>query len=387
MTDNFNFNNIFGDNNKNDKNNLDIIDKKRQEKNIKSESPNNKSKNSKNNINGTSDTANKDTGNGNNIGSKVLTGIMILTTVIFSLLFIILITSNLSFLITCGRVLTTIGKDGKKRTFNDIWFPSYYFYQENTESYPFCDGLKMDDKGYLKGRKAFFSGKTFSTGLPIEKYKFDFLSWFTRMEMSAASGIGKTFFNIVTDFFNYFNAVGAKTTIINNARVQDLLQIIEYIIPNNPYYRNLILFLIGVPLMFGIIFLSGVSSAFVYLYNLLTTNFPYNLIYLLGLSGLLLIICNFFFPFIFFIPLEVIFFPVTGIIYASLLPLAFVFLIILLSSANSLFYNIKTMLKLMFLGYFVGGYKAISKNAQENRNIYMFFVGLILLGTLISLFV
>ena len=54
----------------------------------------------------------------------------------------------MSFLITCGRSLTAVGKDGKKRTFNDIWFPSYYFYQENKEVYPFCQGLKLNQNGF-----------------------------------------------------------------------------------------------------------------------------------------------------------------------------------------------------------------------------------------------
>ena len=57
----------------------------------------------------------------------------------------------------------------RKRTFNDLWFPSYYFYQENKEVYPFCQGLKLDQNGYLKGREKIFNGFSFSTGLPMGK--------------------------------------------------------------------------------------------------------------------------------------------------------------------------------------------------------------------------
>ena len=87
-----------------------------------------------------------------------------------------------------------------------------------------------------------------------------------------AEGIIKTIMDIIIDFFNYFKAVSEKTTVINNARILDLLQIIEYIMPNNAYYRNLILFIIGIPLILGIVLLSGFSSSFVYIYNLLTTS-------------------------------------------------------------------------------------------------------------------
>jgi hypothetical protein len=349
-----------------------IIDKKRLEKNIDKNNKNDKNDNKENE---------------SSIGSRILTGILILATVIFCIIFIVLITSNLSFLITCGRVLTAVGKDGKKRTFNDLWFPSYYFYQENNITYPFCQGLKLDQNGYLKGGEKLLNGISFSTGLPIEKYKFDFFTWFTRLQAGMAEGIIKTFMEIIIDFFNYFKAVSEKTTVINNARILDLLQIIEYIIPKNSYYRNLILFIIGLPLMLGIVLLSGFSSSFVYIYNLLTTSIPFNLLYLLFLSLILIIVVNFFFPFIFLIPFEVIFFPITGIVYASLLPIAFISVIILLTSYSSLIYNIITMLKLMFIGYFAGGYKAISKNAQENKNMYMFFVGLILIITLISIII
>ena len=34
----------------------------------------------------------------------------------------------------------------------------------------------------------------------------------------------------------------------------------------------------------------------------------------------------------------------------------------------------------MFVGYFAGGYKAISKNAQENKKTYLMMVGLIQIG-------
>ena len=360
MTDNLN--NLFGTNFSSD----DIIDKKRLEKNI-------------DNIADKNDNEESET----SIGSKIFSGILILATVIFSIIFTVLITSNLSFLITCGRVLTTIGKDGKKRTFNDLWFPSYYFYQENNQTYPFCQGLKLDQNGYLKGSEKILNGISFSSGLPIEKYKFDFLTWFTRLQAGMTEGIIKTFMEIIIDFFNYFKAVSEKTNVINNARILDLLQIIEYIMPNNPYYRNLILFIIGIPLILGIVLLSVFSSSFVYIYNLLTTSLPFNLLYLVFLSLILLIVVNFFFPFIFLIPFEVIFFPITSIVYTSLLPIAFIALIIILTSYNSLIYNIITMIKLMFVGYFAGGYKAISKNAQENKNMYMFFIGLILILTLI----
>ncbi len=94
MTDTLN--NIFGNNSNVD----DIIDKKRLEKNI-------------DNIPDKNDTEE----NESSIGSRILSGILILATVIFSIIFTVLITSNLSFLITCGRVLTTIGKDGKKSYF------------------------------------------------------------------------------------------------------------------------------------------------------------------------------------------------------------------------------------------------------------------------------
>lgn len=359
-------NNLFGNNSNLD----DIIDKKRLEKNI-------------DNISDKNDTQE----NGTSIGSRILSGILILATVIFSIIFTVLITSNLSFLITCGRVLTTIGKDGKKRNFNDLWFPSYYFYEENNKTYPFCQGLKLDQTGYLKGREKILNGFSFSSGLPIEKYKFDFLTWFIRLYADMSEGIIKTFMEIIIDFFNYFKAVSEKTVVINNARILDLLQIIEYIMPNEPFYRNLILFVIGIPLIIGIILLSGFSSSFVYIYNLLTTRLPFNLLYLGFLSLILLIVINFFFPFIFLIPLQVIFFPISSFVYSCLLPIAFIAIIILLTSYNSLIYNIIVIIKLMFVGYFAGGYKAISKNAQENKNMYIIFVIIILILTLISLII
>jgi hypothetical protein len=293
---------------------------------------------------------------------------MFLAIVIFLIIFTVLITSNLSFLITCGRSLTVVGKDGKKRTFNDIWFPSYYFYQENKEVYPFCQGLKLNQNG-------FFNGFKFS-GLPWEKYNFDFLSWITRMELG-----------LISDFVNYMIAVSKKSTVINNARVIDLLQIIEFVMPNNPFYRNLILLIIGIPLIYGIIILSGISSSFVYIYNLLTTDFPTNLIYLSFLSFMMLLIVNFFFPFIFLIPFEIFFFPITTIMYSWLLPVSFVILLFILAFYNSLLFNSLTLFKLMFAGYLAGGYKAISKNAQENKKMYMFFVGLTLILSIISMII
>ena len=281
----------------------------------------------------------------------------------------ILITSNLSFLITCGRILTTIDSEGKKKTFNDIWFPSYSFYQENPNMYPLCQGIEMNKKGFIKtGRGGF------NIGLPIDKYMFDFFSWTTRTEIG-----------LLTDLLAFFNKVHKETTIINNARVLDLLQITEFIIPKDAYYRNLLLLLIGIPIIFIILTLSSISSTFMYIYNLITTEFPYNFIYLTGISILSIIIINFFFPFIFMIPFEVLFLPITGIIYACLIPIAMIFLILGLSFLSSLFFNVKTLLKLMFVGYFAGGYKAISKNAQENKKTYLMMVGLILILTLISL--
>jgi len=277
MTDTLN--NLFGNNSNGD----DIIDKKRLEKNI-------------DNIPDKNDNEENET----SIGSKILSGILILATVIFSIIFTVLITSNLSFLITCGRVLTTIGKDGKKRTFNDLWFPSYYFYQENNQTYPFCQGLKLDQNGYLKGREKILNGFSFSTGLPIEKYKFDFLTWFTRLQAEMTEGIIKTIMEIIIDFFNYFKAVSEKTTVINNARILDLLQIIEYIMPNNAYYRNLILFIIGIPLILGIVLLSGFSSSFVYIYNLLTTSLPYNLLYLIFFKFNIINSSKFLFSYLYF---------------------------------------------------------------------------------------
>jgi hypothetical protein len=342
MTDNLN--NLFGSNFSSD----DIIDKKRLEKNI-------------DNISDKNDTQEDES----SVGGRILSGIMFLAIVIFSIIFTVLITSNLSFLITCGGSLTAIGKDGKKRTFNDIWFPSYYFYQENKEAYPFCQGLKLNQNG-------FFNGFKFSSGLPWEKYSFDFLSWITRLEMG-----------VISDFVNYLMAVSKKTNIINNARIIDLLQIIEFIMPNDPFYRNLILLIIGIPLIFGIIILSGFSSTFVYIYNLLTTDFPTNLIYLSFLSFMMLLIVNFFFPFIFLIPFEIFFFPITTIVYTWLLPVSFVILLFIFAFYNSLVFNVVTLFKLMFVGYLAGGYKAISKNAQENKKMYMFFVGLTLLLSII----
>ena len=41
----------------------------------------------------------------------------------------------------------------------------------------------------------------------------------------------------------------------------------------------------------------------------------------------------------------------------------------------------------MFAGYLAGGYKAISKNAQENKKMYMFIVGLTLLLSIISMII
>jgi len=344
MTDNLN--NLFGSNFSSD----DIIDKKRLEKNI-------------DNIPDKNDTED----NERSVGGRILSGIMFLAIVIFSIIFTLLITSNLSFLITCGRSLTTIGKDGKRRTFNDLWFPSYYFYQENKENYPFCQGLKLNQNGFFNGFKV-------SSGLPLEKYNFDFLSWITRMEMG-----------VISDFVNYMMAVSNKTNIINNARIIDLLQIIEFIMPNNPYYRNLILLVIGIPLIIGIIILSGFSSTFVYIYNLLTTQFPTNLIYLIFLSFMMILVVNFFFPFIFLIPFEILLLPLTTIVYSWLLPLSFILLVFILAFYNSLIFNTLTLVKLMFAGYLAGGYKAISKNAQENKKMYMFFVGLTLLLSIISI--
>lgn len=330
-----------------------LIDKKKLEKGVKNIS---------------SDTPEKKERN-DSIAGKIFSSILILAIMIFLFIFTILITSNLSFLITCGRILTTIDKEGKKKTFNDIWFPSYYFYQENPNMYPLCEGIKMNEKGFIKSGRG-----NFNVGLPIDKYIFDFFSWTTRTEIG-----------LLTDLLAFFNKVHKETTIINNARVQDLLQITEFIIPKDPYYRNLLLLIIGIPIIFIILILSGISSSFMYIYNLITTEFPYNFLYLIGLSILGIIIVNFFFPFIFMIPFEVLFFPITGIIYACLVPIALIFLIIGLSLISSLYFNIKTLLKLMFVGYFAGGYKAISKNAQENKKTYMMMVGLILILTLISL--
>ena len=93
MTDNLN--NLFGSNFSSD----DIIDKKRLEKNI-------------DNIPDNNDTQEDES----SVGGRILSGMMFLAIVIFSIIFTVLITSNLSFLITCGRSLTAIGKDGKKRT-------------------------------------------------------------------------------------------------------------------------------------------------------------------------------------------------------------------------------------------------------------------------------
>lgn len=346
MTDNLN--NLFGSNFSSD----DIIDKKRLEKNI-------------DNILDNNDTQEDQ----RSLGGRILSGIKFLAIVIFSIIFMVLITSNLSFLITCGRSLTAVGTDGKKRTFNDIWFPSYYFYQENKEAYPFCQGLKLNQNG-------FFNGFKFFSGLPWEKYNFDFLSWITRMELG-----------LISDFANYMVAVSKKTSVINNARIIDLLQIIEFIMPNNPFYRNLILFIIGIPLIYGIIILSGLSSTFVYIYNLLTTDFPFNLIYLSFLSYMMLLIGNFFFPFIFLIPFEILFLPITTIVYILLIPVSFVILLFIFAFYNSLLYNIVTLFKLMFVGYLAGGYKAISKNAQENKKMYMFLVGLTLLLSIISMII
>lgn len=346
MTDNLN--NLFGSNFSSD----DIIDKKRLEKNI-------------DNIPDKNDTQEDES----SVGGRILSGMIFLAIVIFLIIFTVLITSNLSFLITCGGSLTAVGKDGKKRTFNDIWFPSYYFYQENKEAYPFCQGLKLNQNG-------FFNGFKFSSGLPWEKYNFDFLSWITRMELG-----------LISDFVNYMMAVSKKTNIINNARIIDLLQIIEFVMPNNPFYRNLILLIIGLPLIFGIIILSGLSSTFVYIYNLLTTDFPTNLIYLSFLSFMMLLIVNFFFPFIFLIPFEIFFFPITTIVYTWLLPVSFVILLFIFAFYNSLLFNAVTLFKLMFAGYLAGGYKAISKNAQENKKMYMFFVGLTLLLSIISIII
>ena len=345
MTDNLN--NLFGTNFSSD----DIIDKKRLEKNI-------------DNISNNNDTQKDES----SLGKRILSSIMFLATVIFLIIFTILITSNLSFLITCGRSLTAVGKDGKKRTFNDIWFPSYYFYQENKEVYPFCQGLKLNQNGFFNGFKL--------SALPLEKYNFDFLSWITRMELG-----------LISDFVNYMIAVSKKSTVINNARVIDLLQIIEFVMPNNPFYRNLILLIMGIPLIFGIIILSGISSSFVYIYNLLTTDFPDNLIYLSFLSFMMLLIVNFFFPFIFLIPLEILFFPITSIVYSWLLPVSFIILLFIFSFYNSLLFNSLTLFKLMFVGYLAGGYKAISKNAQENKKMYMFFVGLTLILSIISMII
>jgi len=72
-------NNLFGNNSNGD----DIIDKKRLEKNI-------------DNIADKNDNEESET----SIGSKIFSGILILATVIFSIIFTVLITSNLSFLIT-----------------------------------------------------------------------------------------------------------------------------------------------------------------------------------------------------------------------------------------------------------------------------------------------
>lgn len=346
MTDTLN--NLFGSNFSSD----DIIDKKRLEKNI-------------DNIPDNNDTQEDES----SVGGRILSGMIFLAIVIFLIIFTVLITSNLSFLITCGGSLTSVGKDGKKRTFNDIWFPSYYFYQENKEAYPFCQGLKLNQNG-------FFNGFKFSSGLPWEKYNFDFLSWITRMELG-----------LISDFVNYMMAVSKKTNIINNARIIDLLQIIEFVMPNNPFYRNLILLIIGLPLIFGIIILSGLSSTFVYIYNLLTTDFPTNLIYLSFLSFMMLLIVNFFFPFIFLIPFEIFFFPITTIVYTWLLPVSFVILLFIFAFYNSLLFNAVTLFKLMFAGYLAGGYKAISKNAQENKKMYMFIVGLTLLLSIISIII
>lgn len=343
-------NNIFG-NYLNSKNNLDdIIDKKRLEKNMDTFYKNKKKKEK-------------------STGQKILSGVMFLASVIFSIIIIIIITSNLSFLITCGRSLVAMGKDGKKRTFNDLWFPSYYFYQENDKEYPFCQGLKINQNGFLGGSKHF-------SGLPWDKYSFDFLSWFQRAELG-----------IISDFFNYLSAVSKKTNIINNARIVDLLQIIEYIMPNNAFYRNLILFFTGIPLIFGIILLSGIARIFIYIYNLLTTDYPYNLLYLSFFTIVKLIIINSFFPFIFFIPLEIIFFPITYFIYAIAFPIALIFLMITVASLNSMIFNLFALIKLMFVGYLAGGYKAISKNAQENKYIYMFMVGISLVISILILFI
>jgi len=339
-------NNLFGNNSNID----DIIDKKRLEKNI-------------DNIQNKNDTEE----NENSVGKRILSGAMFLAIVIFSIIFTVLITSNLSFLITCGRSLTVVGKDGKKRTFNDLWFPSYYFYQENEEVYPFCQGLKLNQNG-------FFNGFKLSSGLPLEKYNFDFLSWITRLEMG-----------VISDFISYLMAVYKKTNVISNARIIDLLQIIEFIMPKNAFYRNLILLIIGLPLIFGIIILSGLSSTFIYIYNLLTTEFPTNLIYLSFLSFIMLLIFNFFFPFLFLIPFEIVFFPITTIVYSWLLPVSLIILIFILASYNSLLFNTIVLVKLMFAGYLAGGYKAISKNAQENKNLYMFLVGLTLIVSIISI--
>ena len=44
-----------------------------------------------------------------------------------------------------------------------------------------------------------------------EKYKFDFLTWFTRLQAGMAEGIIKTIMDIIIDLFNYFKAVSEKT--------------------------------------------------------------------------------------------------------------------------------------------------------------------------------
>ena len=328
----------------------DIIDKKRLEKNIDITVNNDDEKESE-----------------KSVGARILTSIMFLAQVIFLIIFIVLITSNLSFLITCGRTITAVGTDGKKRSFNDLWFPSYYFYQESEEINPLCQGLKLNPNGFFKGFK-------FSSGLPLQKYLFDFVTFSTSEN-----------FGIIGRFVNYMLAVSKKTGVLINARIIDLLQIIGFFMPNDPFYRNLILFFIGIPLIFVIISLSTIATSIVYISNLLITDFPINILYLLFLSFVLLIMCNLLFPFIFLTPFELFFFPLTSIVYALLTPFSFVALLIIFSFFNSFLFNIITLIKLMFAGYLAGGYKAISKNAQENKKMYMFITGLTVLLSIISI--
>lgn len=353
MTDKIN--NLLGTNEDDD----DIIDQKKIEKNM--EVPG---------------TYKKEDVDKPSVPGRIFNAIFTLAKIIFILLFVFLITSNFIFLVTCGRSIVNIGKDGKKRSFNDIWFPSYYFFEESDRNYPFCQDMKLGNNGMFKNRENFLRWFDFEISLPFSKYRFDFFTWWTAISKS-------WFYQLLQHYYRFFLAVINKTNVINNARILDLLQIIEYLMPLNPYFRNLLLFVIGIPLIFLILLLSSFSGTFVFLFNLHTTDTPYNWYYLIFMATAMLVILNLSFPMIFMVPFELLLFPITFIIYFGLIIFAIISMSTTMALAHSLLFNAHALLKLMFVGYFAGGYRAISRNAQENKHIYMFLVGLTLLITII----